>query len=115
MTAAARTARKSPETRRESLGTLVLEELLPVSADPQDGRWYLAAISYSYGQASSVSSCVARGAFGRGVAICTGLIPSRNKSQKACEGEQYAVFLKRPKKRGSRTAWANSAASQPVL
>jgi hypothetical protein len=62
---------------------------------PSDGRWYLAAICYSPGQATSVASHVSRGGYGRNVQVAHGLIPNAHKGGM---GREHAVLLKR--KRG---------------
>jgi hypothetical protein len=62
---------------------------------PSDGSWYLAAICYSQGQATSLASHISRGGYGRNVQVAHGLIPNANKRGM---GREHAVLLKR--KRG---------------
>jgi hypothetical protein len=45
---------------------------------PADGKWYLAAIAYSAGQATAHASHISRGGYGRDVQVRHGLIPNAN-------------------------------------
>jgi hypothetical protein len=50
-----------------------------VEGVPADGRWYLAAICYSSGEATSLCSHINRAGYGAGVEASSALVPNKNK------------------------------------
>lgn len=68
-----------------------------VEGVPSDGSWYLAAICYSSGEATALSSHISRGAYAVGVQTAIGLMQNKNKRG---SGREHAVLLKRPARRG---------------
>ena len=62
-----------------------------VDGVPGDGHWYLAAICYSQGEATALSSHIARGAYGK-AEVATGQVPNKNKRGMQRE---HVVLLKK--------------------
>jgi hypothetical protein len=86
--------RVSTETEGEGLAgrrTPIAEAM--VGSVPRDGHWYLAAICYSAGQTTALSSHIARCGYGRRVDVATGLVA--NRAARDGQREQYFVFLRR--------------------
>jgi hypothetical protein len=58
---------------------------------PSDGTWYLAAICFSHGEATSLASHISRGAYGSGFDAACGVLGDRSTTER----EVWALALRR--------------------
>ena len=69
-----------------------------VAGVPKDGRWYLAAVCYSSGEANSLASGISRGQYGSGVSVVRGRWGDKN--ARGNNREHHVVLLRRRPARG---------------